>query len=108
MTTNLCVAVFRVTLVREPMQIARYPEEDFWRKGLQTGGDFQGVVPGWAVGQAERQAERMDPPPQPSFLLLSYKEGIQEGQDSRGARHGGPALCSSSILAKAGDCRWGH
>lgn len=28
-TTNLCVAIFRVNLVREPMQTARNPEEDF-------------------------------------------------------------------------------
>lgn len=40
--------------------------------------------------------------------LLSCKEGIQEGQYSGEARHGGPPLCSYCILAKAGDCRWGH
>lgn len=27
--TNLCVAIFRVNLMRESMQTARYPEEDF-------------------------------------------------------------------------------
>lgn len=34
--TNLCVAIFRLTLVREPMQTARYFEEDSWENGSQT------------------------------------------------------------------------
>lgn len=46
-TTNLCVAIFREILVRETIQTARYPEEDFWENGSQIGGDFQGVFPGW-------------------------------------------------------------
>lgn len=35
-TTNLCVAIFRLTLVREPMQTVRYFEEDFWENDSQT------------------------------------------------------------------------
>lgn len=35
-TTNLCVAIFRLTLKREPMQTVRYFEEDFWENNSQT------------------------------------------------------------------------
>lgn len=68
--TNFCVAIFRVILVREPMQTVRYPEEDFWENGSQTGGDFQGMFPGWVVGHelGDRQGDRP-----PSVLFLSIK-----------------------------------
>lgn len=57
------------------MQTARYPEEDFGENDSQTGGDFQGVFPGWVVGHELVTSRRMDRP-QCTLSIIIYKEGI--------------------------------
>lgn len=90
-TTNLGVAIFRVILGRETVQTAWYPKEDFWENGSQTGGDFQGVFPGWAVGYelCDRLQEG------PSVFSIKLQRGDLRRSGEQGSSH--------YILAKAGD-----